>query len=84
MFNLASSQGKSKFQPQEYTEYFEDCNFDLTPRWSQRGHCDTASGGKAVDCPWKGRVPRKHLRSMVGFRELGRRPVYAKGYARQA
>jgi len=43
MFNLASGQGRSKFQPQEYIEYFKGCNFDLTPRWGQRKHRDTAS-----------------------------------------
>ena|GEM_PF-1621111 len=37
MFNLVSGQGKLKFQPQEYIEYFEDCNFYLTPRWGKGG-----------------------------------------------
>gem|GEM_PF-3610044 len=46
IFKLASGQGRSKFQPQEYIDYFEDCNFHLTPRWGQRGHCDTASGDR--------------------------------------
>ncbi len=54
MFNLAPGQGRSKFQPQEYIEYFEVYNFDLTPRWGQRGHCYTASEGQALRRPEKG------------------------------
>ncbi len=37
MFNFGQDQGRRKFQPQEYIEYFEDCNLSLTPRLAKRG-----------------------------------------------
>ncbi len=54
MFNLASGQGRWKFQPEEYIGYFEDLNFHLTLRWGQRGHCDTVSKDQALRLPLEG------------------------------
>jgi len=37
MFNFAQVQGRRKFQPQEYIEYFEDRSLSLTQKLGKRG-----------------------------------------------
>jgi hypothetical protein len=37
MFNFGQGQGRREFQPQEYTQYFEDWNLSLALRLGKRG-----------------------------------------------
>ena len=43
MFNFIQDQGRRKFLPQEYIEYFEDSNLSLTPILGKRGRFEIGS-----------------------------------------
>jgi len=47
MFNFGQDQGRRKFQPQEYIEYFEDWNLSLTQKLGKRGCFAKVSQHKA-------------------------------------
>lgn len=46
MFNFVKVQGRRKFKPEEYMEYFEDWNLSLTPKFDKRGHFANAFFGR--------------------------------------